>query len=442
MPELTTLDEPSLAALMAAVGRLRESVDSWSERFLALARQFIPGYELLTDDEIRASARSFLEGEINELASFRIPDAALREQLQVLALRRVAQGVSIDTLSLSYRLGSREMLALVDEIAVEVNMPKDLLLAIHDSSWEFANEASTVFARVQREITVERARFDAERRAAFGRGILSGTLPVDDIIRDAGLFGLDARRDYVVLVARATSTASTEAVRRAMTAATRTAPDRLLFVKIGDQLGCIAPTAPVAAGVAVLAVGTAGPLESLHTAFEEAVLALETAERFELHGTVRLDDLGARPLVLAESRAAGLLETRHFGVLDADERGGPEHGGSELEETTRVYLECDQQAHEAARRLTVHPNTVRYRVNRFREVTGLDVRRTEDLVAAWWLLNRRRGLRRGGAGAESRVDDGLVVHSPDTGGAGAADRGDTGTSSEPVVHGAGLEYVS
>lgn len=41
-------------------------------------------------------------------------------------------------------------------------------------------------------------------------------------------------------------------------------------------------------------------------------------------------------------------------------------------------------------RLQVHANTVRYRINRFREATGLDVRRTEDLMTAWWLLNGRR----------------------------------------------------
>ncbi len=38
----------------------------------------------------------------------------------------------------------------------------------------------------------------------------------------------------------------------------------------------------------------------------------------------------------------------------------------------------------------MHPNTVRYRVSRFQELTDLNLRRTEDLVTSWWLLNRRR----------------------------------------------------
>jgi hypothetical protein len=37
---------------------------------------------------------------------------------------------------------------------------------------------------------------------------------------------------------------------------------------------------------------------------------------------------------------------------------------------------------------------VRYRVTRFRELTGLDIRRTHDLVTTWWLLEWRRTRRR------------------------------------------------
>lgn len=386
MPELTTLDPVTLAAVMAAVQRLRESVDDFCDLFLERSRQYVAGYDALSDDEIREAARFFIVGEIDELASFRIPDDALREQLERHALRRVAQGVSIETLSLSYRVGTREMLALTDRIGVEVGLPADLLLAIHDSSWEFANEASTVFARVHRDLTVERARFDVERRAGFARGVLDGTIPTDQIHRDAPLFGLDPRREYTPIVARTTAPTEADAARRAITAATRAASDRLLFVDLGELIGCIAPVDPSdVSGGELFAVGTSSSLDTLKVGFDEALLALETAERFGLRGSVRLPGLGARPLVLSDSRAASGLESRHFAKLDRV------RVGDETEETMRIYLECDQSATDAAARLTVHPNTVRYRIGQFRELTGLDVRRTEDLVAAWWLLNRRRG---------------------------------------------------
>jgi hypothetical protein len=385
MPELTSLEPDTLASVMAAVQRLRESVDDYCDRFLKSTREYVAGYDTLSDEEIRESARFFVEGEINELASYRIPDDALRDQLERHAMQRVAQGVSIETLSLGFRVGTREMLTLIDSIAAEVDLPADLLLAIHDSSWEFANEAATVFARVHRELTVERARLDAERRAAYARGLLDGSIPIDQIHRDAALFGLDPRRDYTPIVARTASSADGDHLRRAIATAARTTPDRLLFVDLGELVGCIASVNPSDVGAgAPFGVGTPSPLDALANGFEEAVLALETAERFGLHGSVRLQDLGPKPLVLSESKAAIGLENRHFSRLD-DVRVG-----DETEETARVYLVCDQHAATTAARLTVHPNTVRYRIGQFRELTGLDVRRTEDLMTAWWLLNRRR----------------------------------------------------
>ena len=385
IPELTSLDEQTKRIVAAAVVRLKESVDEWSERFLQLVRRHVPGYDALEDEDIRGSFQEFLEGEIAELESLRVPDDALREHLEAYALRRVAQGVSIETLSLGYHLGSREMLSLTDKIAAEVGLPADLLLAIHDSTWEFANEAASVFARVQHGMAVERARFDAERRSAFARGVLSGSLTDDQIMRDAALFGLDARKHYVAIAARAGSSGAADAIRGAIAAGTRTTTERLLFVEMDDTFGAIAPSEPEQWTGPLVGVGALLPLELLHAGFDDAQAALATGERFGLGGAIRLADLGPKPLVLTASRSADLLGVRYLASLEEAGRAG-----DDMEHTVRVYLECDQQATDAARILTVHPNTIRYRINRFRELTGLDIRRTEDLVTTWWLLNRRR----------------------------------------------------
>ena len=101
-----------------------------------------------------------------------------------------------------------------------------------------------------------------------------------------------------------------------------------------------------------------------------------------------LEDLGPRPLVVTAERAAERLDRRVLAPFPDD----PEP--NEIERTVLDYLNHDQDAEGTARRMCVHVNTVRYRVGRFRELTGLDLRRTEDLVAAWWLLNRRAANRR------------------------------------------------
>ncbi|WP_406143693.1 PucR family transcriptional regulator [Streptomyces sp. NBC_01012] len=385
MPDLATLDDPTRSAVVAAVARLRTLHDVFADRVLTLIRRHVPGYAALPDEEIRATARRFMDILVSELSSMRVPDAALREMLGAFALERAAKGFSLDALAVGYQLGSREMLTLLDEVAADVGLPHDLLLAVHDSTWEFSNEACAVFARVQHDLALERAHFDAERRSAFAAGVLSGTLPAERVQRDAHLFGLAPQAHHVALAARATSPEDTDAVRRAVASAVHVPADRLLLAQVGAVLGFIAPKAPDGVVEHLVAVGPQVPLDELHTSFEEAVLALETARRFAMSGVVRLSDLGPRPLVLSDTRVAEGLSARHLGTLDA-----AGHASGEIEETARAYLECDQDVRAVAQRLAVHPNTVRYRVNRFQRLTGLDLRRTEDMVTSWWLLNRRR----------------------------------------------------
>ncbi|MFB7087854.1 PucR family transcriptional regulator [Streptomyces sp. NPDC056296] len=385
MPDLATLDESARAKVMIATERLRSLRDVYGDRYLTQVREHVPGYTVLSDEEIRLSARRFMDILLAELSSLRVPDDALREVLSEYAAERVARGVPLDALAIGYQLGSREMLALLDEVAAEVDLPLELLLAVHDSTWEFSNEASSVFARVKHEMALEQAHFDAERRSAFAAGVLGGVYPAERLNRDAAVFGLDPQAHYVALAARAATAADADAVRRIIASAVRLPADRLLIAQVGTILGCITPKAPHSTPDHLVAVGPALPLDRLGDGFDEAVLVLETAGQFGMSGVVGLPDLGPRPLVLAGAHTAAGLDARHMTALDEAGRSN-----SEIEQTAQVYLECDQQAPEAARRLAVHPNTVRYRVNRFQHLTGLDLRRTEDLVTAWWLLNRRR----------------------------------------------------
>lgn len=385
MPDLTQLEEPTRSQLVVAVELLRDSLGEFADRYLALSRAHNRAYDVLDDDEITRSALSFMQSVIDELESFRVPDDALHDRLEDLAMRRAAQGVPIESLARSYQLGSREMLAIMDDVAQKAGLPRDLVLTIHDSTWEFANEAASVFARVQHNVAVERARFDAERRASFARDILTGVVSDEQIDRDAGLFGLDAQRTYVPVVVRAGSPRASDAARRAIAAAVRIAPHRMLFAEVGTHLAGIAQTAPDEVPGHLVAVGEPALLSRFEESFDDAVVALDAAEHFGMQGVVRLADLGARPLTLVGRRSAAVLARRYLAELDRDERSG-----AEILETARVYLDCDQDARRTAAQMQVHANTVRYRIGRFRESTGLDIRRTEDLVTTWWLLNGRR----------------------------------------------------
>lgn len=81
----------------------------------------------------------------------------------------------------------------------------------------------------------------------------------------------------------------------------------------------------------------------------------------------------------------GALEHRCFAAVDAlGERAAA------LEPTLRAFLASGMRYEQTARELSMHPNTLRKRIDRYEELTGLDLRRMDDLVALWGALERRR----------------------------------------------------
>jgi DNA-binding PucR family transcriptional regulator len=101
-----------------------------------------------------------------------------------------------------------------------------------------------------------------------------------------------------------------------------------------------------------------------------------------------LADLGLQPAILADPDVGEHL-TQRF-VTPLERAGTP---GRVILETVERYLANDGRLEVTAGELCVHVNTVRYRLNRFEELTSCSLRRTEDLVVVWWALARRRLTR-------------------------------------------------
>ena len=115
--------------------------------------------------------------------------------------------------------------------------------------------------------------------------------------------------------------------------------------------------------------------------------ALDTAGIFGLDGVVSIDDVSLRAAVVAEDHLGERLVRRYLDPL-------AELGdfGAALERTVREYLAHGMRIDESARALIIHPNTLRHRLERFQQLTGADLRRTEDVVEVWWALERRRAV--------------------------------------------------
>jgi len=122
-----------------------------------------------------------------------------------------------------------------------------------------------------------------------------------------------------------------------------------------------------------VSVGFSGPTEApagVAGALREVTSVMESLARFKRWSqVVAVPELGLTGLLAAvtDERLVD-YSRRHLGPLiehDSSRKGN-------LVATLRAYLETGEQQ-QAAQRLRVHPNTLRYRLDRIREISGVDL---------------------------------------------------------------------
>ena len=62
----------------------------------------------------------------------------------------------------------------------------------------------------------------------------------------------------------------------------------------------------------------------------------------------------------------------------------------ELVDTLIIYYECDGNMDEAASRMYTHKNTIKYRLNKIKELTGLDIKRQEDNFKLYFMVLEKK----------------------------------------------------
>jgi PucR family transcriptional regulator, purine catabolism regulatory protein len=122
-----------------------------------------------------------------------------------------------------------------------------------------------------------------------------------------------------------------------------------------------------------VSVGFSAPVDApagVGTAHREVRAVLDTLARFKRWGQViAVPELGLTGLLagVSDDRLVEFVN-RHLGALVEHDRAR----GGNLIPTLKAYLESGEQQ-AAARRLRVHPNTLRYRLDRIREISSADL---------------------------------------------------------------------
>jgi PucR C-terminal helix-turn-helix domain len=360
------------------VARIEAELDAVVDAIGARIREEIPDFRRLPAEALAAAIRGNVARALDALRELREPTAAELERAAAIGRERAEQGLTVDAVLHAYRISISAVWSRFGELARAQGADVATVLAFSETLWVWADAVMDVVGAAHREVELEQAREEQQRRDAFVLAVLTGTLDADDLRRESATFGLDPERCYVAFRARANGSAPHRL-------ASALAGDARLVTALDHDLAGVASQRP--ADRPGVTVGYAPParLEALPTAFARASRALQTALAFGQEGVFSLADLSIRPAILADEALGDAFAARYLEPLAALGRLG-----AELETTLRTWLAGGMRIDDTARELHVHPNTLRHRLRRFEETTGATLRDPDDLVELWWALERRR----------------------------------------------------
>jgi hypothetical protein len=320
------------------------------------------------------------------LLSIRNPDhvpdiAGYRESGE----ERARMGITSDEMLHAWRIGMKITREHAYAVAQELEIGDDVVLTFVEEMLRHGDVGMLESAGAHRETELEMARHEQHHRANLVRGILFGTLAPAAARVQAATYGLSTEGLYCAVRARPTQETGLRALERQLGVADGAGPRRGLAALLdGDLAGFVA--APVKGTIAApVGVGPPATIDALENSFRLATRALESANATGLTGYVGIEELGLLPALIADRDVGDEILRRIIEPVI-----GQGKSGVTLVDTVARYLENDCRLELTAEQMFLHVNTVRYRLRRFEELTGTNLRHVDDLVQIWWALRRHR----------------------------------------------------
>ena len=271
---------------------------------------------------------------------------------------------------------------VVEEQVPSLAMPADRA-AVADAVLRFSREVAFSAARVYARAAESRGTWDARLQALLVDSLLRGDAP-DELASRAAALGWDDRAPVAVAVGQSPGGEASAVLHIVHRLARRMGVDVLGGVH-GSRLVLVLAAAsdPLAATEKLLAGFGEGPVvvgpgvPTLDEASESARAAL-AGFRAAPAWPAAPRPVAAADL-LPERALAGDPEARR--ILRQEVFGSLVRAGGELLETLDGFFAAGGVLESAARGLYIHPNTVRYRLRRVGEVTGLSPLLPRDAFA-------------------------------------------------------------
>ena len=389
--QATDREAPIIAAMEA---RFDEIVEDMIARSRSVA-----GYAVYDDREFLAAARAHVSDHLRAFLTVakerRLLEPAELEFVRAQAVMRARQGVPMDVMLHVYRSGHEAMFRAIEAAGGDSPGGMAGALALTGRTLPHVDVITTAFTQSYLEtLQEEEIEADLARRELIETSLRGSVQPAEAAER-ARQLGIDPDTPFVVAVcaSHAPGVTGFEQLRRlakrlrgspsrspgaAMAAVVR---EREVVALIPAETTAAVVEGQLAEAIAALgsdiAAGVGLPcdgLAELQRGYGEASAMARRAEA----GTVR--SLGEHSTadylaLTSDETARRLIDERIREALMRDQRaGGP------LLATATAFADADLNATAAAEVLHLHPNSVRYRLDKLSGETDRDLHRLNDLV--------------------------------------------------------------
>jgi hypothetical protein len=322
------------------------------------------------------------------LASFeRRGDPSARDFAEAtrLGADRAAQGIPISGLLSGVQAGRTRALEIAIERGRAADIPDDVLLEVLLELDRYTGALERHVINGYHAAERERARNHGEARSRLLRRLLLGDDP-EPAPEELARWALSRDGRYHCVVSDVAEPARLRSMEHRLSAYGG------VFGTVEGRLAGLSPRLPPddAIDATVLVVtAPACPVPQVRAVYGLCVTALRTAARTAQTGVRSVLDLAGEIALSAQPLLADLLSAALLGGLKP---GDDFH--RELASTAVAYLDHGQRLDHTAAALHVHPNTVRYRLRRLHEITGMPPIGAEpgerltvlETVRLWWAL--------------------------------------------------------
>lgn len=362
------------------ITRLDRDIDRLTPVTISQVLRDLDSYAAVEPAALEVSVRRNLAIAVRALRANRPPAASQLVEAEQTTRERFAQGIPVEEIIRAFRISIGLIQERFVETCFEEGVPADATLSGSRLLWAVGDAFTTRVITAYHAFDLDSALQDAQRRTGYVRAMVHGQLSVAESAGDLATYRLDPDATYAAIRCLV-EPQTAERTRRAVEAG-GSLPNRsaLVAVDAGECIGIVARR-PDDDAAHLIGIGPFVPLREIAGSFRIAGRACEVAEQLGRRGVVGIEDLTWRLAAADHPDVTGFLVQRYLAPL----REGGEFGAV-LEETLRVYLANGMNIARTAEALVTHTNTLRYRLRRFTELTGLSLESAEVLVELMWAL--------------------------------------------------------